>query len=149
MNDDGSNGGTNAATPSKSSDSDVVNPSNGSDIANPLFLHSSDHVGLILVSKKLNGNNYNTWSCAIRIALSAKNKLGLVDGSLEPDLAGSVIYLPNAHEIWVNLHEHFSQGNGPYLFQIQREINSLTQAKNETNKLIQFFMGLNESYSAT
>ncbi|XP_038698066.1 uncharacterized protein LOC119995625 [Tripterygium wilfordii] len=135
MSDDGSSG------------SNAAKSSTGSDAANPFFLHSSDHPDLILVSKKLNGNNYNTWSRAMRIAVRAiamgticwasKNQdwrcndmvLSWILGSLEPDLADSVIYLPTAHEIWVDLHERFSQGNAPYLFQIQREINSLTQGQ--------------------
>ena len=45
----------------------------------PYFLHSGD---LALVSQPLTGSNYNTWSCAMWMALNAKNKLGFVDGSL-------------------------------------------------------------------
>ncbi|KAL6319163.1 hypothetical protein AAG906_011249 [Vitis piasezkii] len=38
-------------------------PSNGGklDAANPYFLHHSDHPGMVLVSKPLNGDNYSTW----------------------------------------------------------------------------------------
>jgi len=49
---------------------------------NPLVLHSSDHPGLSIVSHILDGTNYNSWSTAMKISLDAKNKLGLVDGSL-------------------------------------------------------------------
>jgi len=49
---------------------------------NPLVLHSSDHPGLTIVSHILDGTNYNSWSIAMKISLDAKNKLGLVDGSL-------------------------------------------------------------------
>ncbi|CAL2274238.1 unnamed protein product [Prunus armeniaca] len=177
--------------------------------ADPLFLNHSDHPVLVLVSKKLNGDNYNTWSRSMKISLSAKNKIGFIDGSikkpkadkhpldsaawqrcndmvvswlltsLEPDVADSVIYLSTAHDIWDDLRERFSQNNVPRLFQINREIASLTQgqlsiaayytklkgfwdelasfneatsctcgAQNETNRLMQFLMGLPESYSA-
>ncbi|CAL8165888.1 unnamed protein product [Prunus armeniaca] len=49
--------------------------------------------------------------------------------SLEPDVADSVIYLSTAHEIWDDLLERFSQNNVPHLFQINREIASLTQGQ--------------------
>lgn len=50
------------------------------DISNPLFIHHSNHPSMMLVSKPLNGDNYSTWSYATKISLSAKNKLGFVDG---------------------------------------------------------------------
>ena len=53
------------------------------DIADPYHLHHSDHPGVILVSKPLNGDNYGTWSSSMQIALSAKNKTGFVDGSFK------------------------------------------------------------------
>jgi len=80
------------------------------------------------------------------IALTAKNKLGYVDGSIvklapiastylpwircntmvlswilnsiSKDIAASVIYLNTAQEIWLNLKERFSQKNGPRIYQI-------------------------------
>ncbi|KAJ1390329.1 Gag-polypeptide of LTR copia-type [Sesbania bispinosa] len=52
------------------------------DASNPLFLHHSDGPGINLVSQPLTGSNYNTWSRAMIIALSVKNKLGFVDGSI-------------------------------------------------------------------
>lgn len=90
------------------------------------------------------------------MALSAKNKVGFIDGSIpkptrssEPDLqqwircnnmvtswlynslskdlVASVIYSESAHEMWKDLKERFSQTNAPHLFQIEREIHDLTQ----------------------
>ena len=48
-----------------------------------LFLHPSDHPGLILVAKLLEGDNYGQWSRSMKIALSAKNKLGFIDGTIK------------------------------------------------------------------
>ena len=48
--------------------------------SDPLTLHHSDHPGLVLVSKLLDGDNYGKWSRAMRIALSAKNKIGFING---------------------------------------------------------------------
>ncbi|KAJ1411310.1 Retrotransposon gag domain [Sesbania bispinosa] len=49
---------------------------------NPLFLHHSDGPGLVLTSQPLDHKNYTTWSRAMTVALSVKNKLPLIDGSL-------------------------------------------------------------------
>ncbi|KAL2519118.1 Retrotran gag 3 domain-containing protein [Abeliophyllum distichum] len=52
----------------------------------PMALQQSDHLGLILVYKPLDRNNYGQWSRAMRIALIAKNKIGFVDGKIkEPE----------------------------------------------------------------
>lgn len=48
----------------------------------PFHLHFSNHPGVSLVTKALNGDNYASWSRFMSIALSAKNKTGFVDGSI-------------------------------------------------------------------
>ena len=196
-------------------DDDSVHATRGStssidETANPLFLHHSDHPGLLLVSKKLNGDNYNSWCRAMKISLSAKNKTGFITGtitepsaskkpdehalwqrcndmvlswilnSLEPDLADSVLSCATPHAVWEDLRERFALGNAPHIFQVQREIYKIEQgqmsiaayytklkalwdelssyntvenctcgAQNDRTKLIQFLMGLNESYAGT
>ncbi|KAM1571228.1 hypothetical protein ACFX10_036145 [Malus domestica] len=191
---------------------DTISGSNSNakaDVSNPLFIHHSDHPAMMLVSKPLNGDNYSTWSRAMKISLSAKNKLGFVDGtvtqpfvkikpddhalwqrcndmiitwiinSIDLDIANSILYMTDAHAIWEELRERYCQSNAPRIFQLQRDIASLTQdqlfiaayytklkslwdelsscsdsvsctcgAQNERNKLMQFLMGLNDSYSA-
>ncbi|RVW31814.1 Retrovirus-related Pol polyprotein from transposon TNT 1-94 [Vitis vinifera] len=134
-------------------------PSNGGklDAANPYFLHHSDHPGMVLVSKPLNGDNYSTWCRAMTISLNAKSKLGFIDGtttmpsatdkpdehaswkkcndmilswilnSLSQDLADSVIFSTTAQEVWEDLRDRFSQSNAPRIFQIERDIACLTQ----------------------
>lgn len=48
----------------------------------PLYLQNIDHPGLVLISKKLTGTeNFGPWKRSITIALSAKNKLGLMNGT--------------------------------------------------------------------
>ncbi|XP_070679307.1 uncharacterized protein [Malus domestica] len=179
------------------------------DVSNPLFIHHSDHPAMMLVSKPLNGDNYLTWSRAMKISLSAKKKLGFVDGtvtqpsvkikpndhalwqrcndmivvwiinSIDSNISDSILYMTDAHAIWEELHERYCQSNAPHIFHLQRDIPSLTQdqlsiaayymkmkslwdellsysdsvsctcgAQNERNKLMQFLMGLNDSYSA-
>ncbi|KAH9679435.1 retrotran gag 3 domain-containing protein [Citrus sinensis] len=126
------------------------------DPSNPLFLHHSDHPGVILVSQPLTEDNYNTWSRAMIMALSAKNKIGFIDGSIKhpgdasaaesqhwnrcndmvkswllnsisKEISLSVIYCKLASEIWADLKERLSQVNGPYIFQVEKEIHNLVQ----------------------
>ena len=47
--------------------------------SSPLTLHHYDHPSLVLISKLLEGDNYRQWSRAMRIALSAKNKIGFIN----------------------------------------------------------------------
>lgn len=91
------------------------------------------------------------------IALTAKNKIGFVNGtiealdttekpidyvlwerrdkmvlswllnSVEADLADGVVYAETAHEIWNDFHDRFSLGNAPRIFQIQKSISSHAQ----------------------
>ncbi|KAF7151898.1 hypothetical protein RHSIM_Rhsim02G0179800 [Rhododendron simsii] len=69
-------------------DKDLVTSSHSSDSKEyenssyPLYLHPSDQPGVMLVSQPLTSDNYTTWSCAIVMALSAKSKVGLIDGSI-------------------------------------------------------------------
>ncbi|KAL5797904.1 hypothetical protein ACOSQ2_002724 [Xanthoceras sorbifolium] len=176
-----------------------------SNISNPYFTHHSDHPGLVLISKPLNGDNYSTWKRAMTLALNSKNKLSFVNGSinapskiadpesyaawsrcndmvhswiintLSPKILDSVIYYSTANEVWEGLRERFSQSNAPRIFEIQRDIAYLRQeqlsvsayytklkglwdelssysdavlgAQQDQQKLMQFLMGLNYSYS--
>ncbi|XP_043705535.1 uncharacterized protein LOC122655404 [Telopea speciosissima] len=123
----------------------------------PYSLHHSDNPTAVLVSPPLNGDNYNTWVRAMKMALRAKNKLGFVDGtisapvsiaenfsqwirvndmvtswllhSLTPELAISVIYVDLIHEIWIDLKTRFSQPNTTKLYQIKLAIADWKQDK--------------------
>lgn len=52
------------------------------DSSSPYYLQNGDHPGLILVSHLLTGSNFNTWSRAMFMALTAKNKLSFVDDTI-------------------------------------------------------------------
>ncbi|GJZ90791.1 cysteine-rich receptor-like protein kinase 8 [Tanacetum coccineum] len=54
----------------------------------PLYLHQTDHPGLILISKKLTrSDNYGSWRRSMMIALNAKNKYRITIGEyLEPSI---------------------------------------------------------------
>lgn len=126
-----------------------TNPPKGDsvvDTSSPCFIHSSYHPSLVLVSKRLNGDNYAMWYRSMLIAPIAKNKIGFVDGTIEPpsstekpadyalwvrcdkivlswllnsvdpDLADGVVYARTSHEVWEDLRDRFSQGNAPNIF---------------------------------
>ena len=104
-------------------------------LSNPYFTHQSDHPGLVLISKPLNGNNYSTWKRAMTLALNSKNKLCFVNGSIkipsektDPEsyavwsryndmvhswiintlileISDNVIYYSTSQEVWKDLHD--------------------------------------------
>jgi hypothetical protein len=95
------------------------------------------------------------------MALSAKNKLGFIDGSLQKlvvdapeyhawdrcnnmvlswilnsvsqEISISIIYIEWAQEIWNDIKERFSQSNGPRIFQLHKAISALSQGINSVS----------------
>ncbi|GAV75210.1 LOW QUALITY PROTEIN: UBN2_3 domain-containing protein, partial [Cephalotus follicularis] len=52
------------------------------DFNDPMYLHPSDTPGANLVAEQLTDNdNYGVWSRAVLIALKGKNKIGFIDGT--------------------------------------------------------------------
>ncbi|XP_021725075.1 uncharacterized protein LOC110692383 [Chenopodium quinoa] len=124
------------------------------DHISPFYLHPLDNPGMKLVSEKFNGTGYGDWKRSMLISLSAKNKLGFVDGSIEKptdsnflragercnsmiiswilgvldhNLARSVLYFGTAREIWVNLEERYGASSGTVLYALEQAINELEQ----------------------
>jgi len=133
-----------------------ISPSIFTNPASPFYLPHGESLGTILVSQPLIGENYNTWSRSMIMALTAKNKLAFVNGSLlqpavesgveyqawircnnmvlswilnsaSKEIAASVIYIDTCHGMWLDLKERFSQKNRPRVFQLQKSISALTQ----------------------
>ncbi|XP_073275620.1 uncharacterized protein [Primulina huaijiensis] len=89
------------------------------------------------------------------IAMTVKNKLGFLDGSIakpadtdsnfsswirnnniviawilnsvSKDISASILFADSAAEIWNDLRERFQQSNGPRIFQLRRELINLRQ----------------------
>ncbi|XP_070011037.1 uncharacterized protein [Nicotiana sylvestris] len=74
------------------------------DVSSPLYIHPSDSPGLVLVLVPFDGLVYLSWRRGVLRALSIKNKLGFVTGEY-----------------------HYDQTNGEKLYQIQKEIDDLSQ----------------------
>lgn len=101
---------------------------------------------MTLVNSSFDGRAYGGWRRSILIALSAKNKLGFIDGtcksppsdspdfnlwnmsndmvtswllnSLSREIAASVLYSKSAQELWTALEDRFGQSNGAKLYHI-------------------------------
>ncbi|XP_069144347.1 uncharacterized protein [Solanum lycopersicum] len=112
-----------------------------------------------LVNSPFNGKGYGGWKRSILIALSAKNKIGFIDGtqkelaptsadfklwtrcndmvlswllnSLSKEIADSVIYSIIAKELWQELEDRFGQSNGAQLYHLQKELSDLVQGSND------------------
>jgi hypothetical protein len=140
--------------------------------SSPYYLHPSDNSSLILVPEPLTGDNFHSWFRSMNMALTIKNKLGFVDGSIrEPEvdprsslhahwnrcntvvitwilncvskqIHASVLYKPTAYIIWKELQEKFSQSNGPQIFQLEKDIGSLTQNQNPVSDYYTQLQGL-------
>jgi hypothetical protein len=132
---------------------EVTNPFD--DPNHHLHLHHFDHPGVVLVSQPFTKDNYQTWSRAITMVLSTKNKLEFIDSknpsladsakefqqwsrcnnmvksrllnSISKEISHSVIYCIHACDIWKDLKARFSQVNGPRMFQLEQEISNLVQ----------------------
>ncbi|XP_047268170.1 uncharacterized protein LOC124898575 [Capsicum annuum] len=119
------------------------------------YILPSDNSGTHLVSPPFDGSSFVIWQKNMLTALSAKNKLGIVIGSvpkpatnspyisfyewcndmiivwitnsLSPDIATSVMCFDTAKVIWSDINERFGQSNGTKYIQIQKEISSTTQ----------------------
>ena len=125
------------------------------DVNNPLYIHPSDNPSLILVPVSFEGVGYRSWRRGVMRSLSVKNKFGFITGefkrppstspqfrqwercdnmviswilnSLSKDIADSVEYVSDAVELWKDLEDRYDQTNGAKLFQIQKDINDLSQ----------------------
>ncbi|KZV52705.1 hypothetical protein F511_23168 [Dorcoceras hygrometricum] len=116
----------------------------------PYFLSTNDNPGNIITQVQLKGENYEEWARAIRTALRAKKKYGFIDGSLkepsedsseqedwwtvnsmvvswilntiEPTLRSTITFMEIAKDLWDDIKERFSAGNGPRIHQLKTEL---------------------------
>ncbi|KAL5745445.1 hypothetical protein ACOSP7_026591 [Xanthoceras sorbifolium] len=103
-------------------------------------LHHSDHPDLVLVSKILEGDNYGQWSYAMQIALSAKNKIGFINGTIQAppqtdrkfsvwQRCNHMVLSWNLNSVWNDLRDRFSQGNDSRIYQIRQDITEQQQGQ--------------------
>ena len=119
-----------------------------------LFLHPSDNPNNVLVSNILDGRNYGHWKRAM--ALIGKNKLQFVYGTIaRPDstvpnkqaqwdrcdnmvlawimhaviknISDSIMFSATSHDAWMELEQRYGQANGTRIFEVQRDLCSISQ----------------------
>lgn len=121
----------------------------------PLYMHPSENAGSSIIPVVFDRTGYRSWRRGVLRALSVKNKVGFINGtvqkpapdsptfaqwkrcddmvmswilnSLPKDLADSLQYVNNAKELWKELEDRYDQTNGAKLYQLQQEINDLAQ----------------------
>ncbi|XP_057953888.1 uncharacterized protein LOC131148174 [Malania oleifera] len=127
---------------------------------NLYFLNSNENPGNLLVTQPLLGmKNYHSWSRAMILALTAKKKIGFINGkiaepspesplesplyeywlscntmviswminSMHVDVSSSIMYYQTAREMWLELQKLCSQGSGPKIYNVQKEISNISQ----------------------
>ncbi|XP_075074599.1 uncharacterized protein LOC142162175 [Nicotiana tabacum] len=125
------------------------------DSSSPLYMHPSESARSVLVHVAFDGTGYKSWRRDILRALSVKNKVGFITGkcqkptirhatfhqwercdymvtswilnSLSKDLADSLQYVNDAKELWQELEDMYDQTNSVKLYQLQKDINDLSQ----------------------
>ncbi|XP_075095084.1 uncharacterized protein LOC107788097 [Nicotiana tabacum] len=138
------------------------------------FLHSADAPGMSLVNTAFDGKGFQGWRRSVLIALSAKNKIGFINGacpapaltsrdyqpwsrcndmvtswllnSLPKDIGDSVIYSKSAKDLWTSLEHRFGQSNGAKLYHMRKELSSYGQARG-TILMMNPLPSINHAYS--
>ncbi|XP_059315436.1 uncharacterized protein LOC132066058 [Lycium ferocissimum] len=125
------------------------------DPSHPYHLTSSDSPGTNLVNTVFDGRGFPGWRRSILIALTAKKKLGFINGtckspdpespaflqwtscndmvtawllnSLTKKIVDSVMYSTSAKEIWDSLQQRFGKSDGTKLYHLQKELSMSVQ----------------------
>ncbi|XP_042941215.1 uncharacterized protein LOC122275959 isoform X1 [Carya illinoinensis] len=93
---------TNSATSPRS----VINLSDYS--SSPYYLHPNDNPGALLVSEIFSGDNYIAWSRSITMALTVKNKVAFINGSIAATPADQLVL----HSAWLRVNNLEREGRG-------------------------------------
>ncbi|XP_075475303.1 uncharacterized protein LOC142506052 [Primulina tabacum] len=150
---------------------------NNCNFNDPLYIHPSDTSSINLVNDQLiRVENYGIWSRAMLIALRAKKKIALIDGSCcrppvgsqtslqwercnalvlswimnmaSKEIFGGIIYASDASSVWTDLKERFDKINGSRIFSLHREIGRLTQGNSTISTYYCKLKQLWDEYSA-
>lgn len=121
----------------------------------PYYLHPSDHLGRTICPIVLKGDNYREWTTVLCNSFRAKRKLGFIDGSIpiptpgsvelddwyivnsmlvgwiiqtiDLSLRSSITYYDSVKELWDDIAQWFSVGNGRRILQLRSNISNYLQ----------------------
>ncbi|XP_075486495.1 uncharacterized protein LOC142526116 [Primulina tabacum] len=122
-----------------STSSQAMTNSNGrlvsEDSSSPFYLQNGDHPGLVLVSHPLtayirpkpNDLMYGAWNRSNSMVIS------WILNSVSREISDSLLYIPTASEIWIDLRYRFHQSNAPRIFQLKKLLTGLHQGSMDIN----------------
>ncbi|KAM3232209.1 hypothetical protein P3L10_017568 [Capsicum annuum] len=122
----------------------------------PLFFSPSDNSSAVLISLQLTGSeNHSVWSCAMRIAILGRNKLGFIHETckkenyssnlaalwkrcnaivlswimnrVSKEILSGLVYSSYSTAMWNDLKERFDKIDGSRIFQLHKEIATIHQ----------------------
>ncbi|XP_057250547.1 uncharacterized protein LOC130589340 [Beta vulgaris subsp. vulgaris] len=121
----------------------------------PYYLSTADNHTMQVGAMIFNGGNYLNWSRSAKMGLASKNKLGYINGklprpkadapeyfkwdrndnmvrcwilkSLKENIAGSLMNMKSAKDLWDEIAERYAQSNAPQIYQLKKELNDLEQ----------------------
>nr|GEY64050.1 cysteine-rich RLK (receptor-like protein kinase) 8 [Tanacetum cinerariifolium] len=145
----------NSSNNSSNSNNSENNPPNDEINSNhPLYLHQTDHPGLILISKRLTGpDNYSSWKRSFMIALNAKNKMKIITGefilnTLREQIRNNLNFINSAVKLWLELQECYAQIDGHRIYQLSNVIVQLKQENSSVEMYYQKLKGLWDEFDA-
>ena len=60
------------------------------DLSSPYHVSSSDNPSFLIIPIILEGPNYHQWSRSFQMSLISKNKIGFIDGTIDPNRTNSL-----------------------------------------------------------
>ncbi|XP_010495419.1 PREDICTED: uncharacterized protein LOC104772515 [Camelina sativa] len=113
-------------------------------------LAPTENPGAIIAQVQFNGDNFDEWAQAVRTALRVKKKYGFVDGTIskpdedeaeyedwlsaksmvalwilntiDPKVRRTLANKEDPKELWTEIKDQFSEGNGPRIHEIKAEL---------------------------
>ncbi|XP_010462665.1 PREDICTED: uncharacterized protein LOC104743259 [Camelina sativa] len=131
-----------SAIPNITTATPVTNSSLCNDLyENPLYLHSTDHAGLQIVTDRLNtGAEFHSWRRSVRMALNVRNKLGFIDGTITQPSSDHPSY-----GSWSRCND---MDDAPRVFEIEQRLGSLQQGSMDVSGYYTELVTLWEEYTS-
>ncbi|XP_074377264.1 uncharacterized protein LOC141718779 [Apium graveolens] len=140
---------------------------NNHDPSSVYYIHPSDASSTQLVSVKFDGNGFNNWKRSMLLVLSAKNKVGFVDGTiampdrasieykfwsrcndlviswiifnLDATIAKSVLFLQTTKEIWSDLEGRYGYASMTEVYSLEQRLSEIVQG---SRSISEFFTAI-------